>query len=115
MKKADLLLTLVACTVALPVLIPIAFLLHVRDQRHMQAAAGNTHCEGCGSILGAASLQRADAAWGQHVTALFRDQPGVRFRLMRRLKAMCAVCGAEYDFDTTLGAFFRLTQPLGFR
>ena len=105
MRQVAILATIVAVTIASPVLIPIAALLHLRDRRRMEAAARKARCESCGAILGVASLRRADAAWAEHVAALHRDRPGVRFRLVRDLWAMCATCDAEYGFDSASGVF----------
>jgi hypothetical protein len=108
MRQVILLLMVVAFLIACPVLIPIAFVLHARDQRRMRAAADRARCGRCGAILGAASMHRANTVWAERVAALYRDRPGIRLRLVRRLWALCAACGAEYDFDATLRIFSRL-------
>jgi hypothetical protein len=108
MRQAGLLLMIVAFVIASPVLIPIALILHARDQRRMQTAAATASCEHCGATLGTESLRRADAAWATHVSALQQARPTIRFRLVRRLWATCATCDAEYDFDATLRTFRRL-------
>jgi hypothetical protein len=107
MRRAAILLVVIAVVIASPVLIPIAAVLHARERRHMRAVVRETRCEGCGAILGDASLHRADAVWGEYVATLHRDQPGILFRLLRRLWAVCTVCGAEYDFDAARRAFLR--------
>jgi hypothetical protein len=35
--------------------------------------------------------------------ARMRDQPGMRFRLIRHLRATCVVYGAAYDFEALRG------------
>lgn len=111
MRQAGLLLMIVAFVFASPVLIPVAMVLHTRDQRRMEAAAGKARCKHCGTILGIPSLHRADAAWAAYVAKLHRDRPGIRFRLVRRLWAICVTCDAEYGYDTALRVFPRIREP----
>jgi hypothetical protein len=88
-----------------PILIPVVTMLHRRDQRRMLTAACNTHCSQCGAILGVASITRADATWAEHVAALEHERPTIRFRMVRRIWAICAECDSQYGFDTNLRAF----------
>jgi hypothetical protein len=94
-----------AIFVALPILIPVVGFLHRRDRRRMLTAACSSNCARCGAILGGASLDRADKAWAEHLAALQRDRPGIRFRLVRSVWAVCTACGARYSFDADIRTF----------
>ena len=85
--------------VGLPVLLPLAALLHVRDRRRRRLAAEAFACGSCGKTLGAAALARADAEWAEHMARLYREHPGYRFRLVRELDAVCTHCDAPYRYD----------------
>jgi hypothetical protein len=85
--------------ITFPVTIPIALLSWIWDRRRMQAVAGRTHCECCGATLGVASLRRADAEWTKRVAELQIGRPLMRLRMIRSLWAICAACGAGYDYD----------------
>jgi hypothetical protein len=105
------LLSLIAAVVLLllsPIIIPIAEWLHARVRRRMRAMAQNTPCERCGMTLGPASLDRADQEWAEHIAARRRENPGLRMRLHRRIRAICTACDARYGYDADLGAFDRL-------
>jgi hypothetical protein len=41
----------------------------------------------------------------EHLAALRRERPGMRFRLVRRIWAICTACGARYGFNAHLRAF----------
>jgi hypothetical protein len=82
-----------------PIAIPIAIVSWKRDRRRLQAVAAQTSCEHCGATLGLASLQSADLVWGKRVAALHAARPDMRFRMVRKLWAICATCGTEYDYD----------------
>ncbi len=97
--QASFLLIAALVVIASPVLIPVAFALHARDRRAMLAIAERTQCKLCGATLGAASLEQADREWAEHVAALHRDRPGIRFRLVRCLWAICAACGGRHGFN----------------
>ena len=64
-----------------PVLIPLACLLHERDDRRKHAAADRFRCLTCGEILGVGSVLLADCEWSRCIEQLMRDHPGVKFRL----------------------------------
>jgi hypothetical protein len=104
-RQASFVLIAVLVVIASPVLIPVALALHERERRAMRAIAETTRCKRCGATLGAASLEQADQAWADHVAALHRDHPGVRFRLLRGLWALCAVCAARYGFNAERRVF----------
>ena len=99
MRRLPLPLLVLIILIAFPVAVPIAIVSWVWNRRRMRAIAERTHCERCGAILGAASLHRADAEWTKRVAALRDARPTMRFRTVRSLWAICAACGAEYDYD----------------
>jgi len=109
-RQTRLVLTIIAVVAALPVLIPVAFLAHARDQRRMREAASRTACKRCGAMLGMPSQDRADAAWAAHVAKLFADHPPLRFRLKRDVWAICAVCGATYGYDDERRVFVPIPE-----
>ena len=95
------LLVLVVATVlivGLPVILPLAALLHVRDRRRRLATEGFA-CGQCGRVLGAAALARADADWAEHLARWYREHPGCAFRLVRELDAVCTRCDTPYRYD----------------
>jgi hypothetical protein len=83
-----------------PVLIPFAIVIaavsHKRYLRRLHAAAGQFACPACGEILGAEAIRLADAACGEYMQQFY--ERGVRPRVVRRLHAICARCGARYTF-----------------
>jgi hypothetical protein len=108
MRRIPLPIFVLLILFTLPVSVPIAIFLSKRDRRRMQAAALNARCVECGATLGLAALDRADKEWADHVAALQRDQPTMRFRLVRRVLARCSNCGAEYGFDARTRTFSRV-------
>jgi hypothetical protein len=107
MRRIPIPLLLLVVVIAFPVAVPIALVLHIRDKRRMQIVAERTHCECCGTTLSVASLRGADTAWSRRVAALQHAQPMMRFRLVRHVWAICAGCGAEYDYDAGSRTFHR--------
>ena len=74
----------------------------------MRAVAERTRCECCGAPLGVASLRRADTEWA--AAALQHARPIMRLRLICRVWATCAACGAEYDYDARAHTFLRVVR-----
>ena len=110
MHRMPIPLLLLLVVIAFPVAVPIALVLHIRDQRRMQSVAKMTRCECCGATLGVASLGRADTEWAKRAAALQREGQIMRLRLIRRLWAICAACGAEYDYDFRARTFHRIAR-----
>ena len=108
MRRVPIPLLVLIILIALPVAIPVAIVSWMLDRRRMQAVAQRTHCERCGATLGDASLHRADTEWAKRVAALLDAQPGMRLRMVRSLWAICAACGAEYDYDFRSRIFHRV-------
>jgi hypothetical protein len=113
MRRLPLPLIVLMILIASPVAIPIALLSWIWDQRRMRAAAERTRCESCGATLGAASLHRADTEWTKRAAALQAARPLTMFRMVRSLWAICAACGAEYDYDFRTRIFGRVAGSDG--
>jgi hypothetical protein len=96
---------------ALPVILPVAAILHARYRHRLRGAAEKTACTVCGAILGSEALDKADEFWRAHVAKLHRDNPGVRFRLVRLVHAICVRCSAEYTFRETTRSFHLRSRP----
>ena len=79
-----------------------------RDRRRMRVVAERTRCECCGAVSGVASLRGADTEWTRRVAALRHTQLMMRLRLIRHVWAICAACGAEYDYDAGAHTFHRV-------
>jgi hypothetical protein len=58
----------------------------------------------------AASLRRADTEWAKRAAALQHARPIMRLHLIRRVWAICAACGAEYDNDARAHTFLRVVR-----
>jgi len=110
MRRIPIPLLLLVVIIALPVAVPIAIVLHMRDQHRMRAVAGRTLCECCGAPLGVASLRRADTEWAKRAVALQYARPTMRLRLIRCVWAICAACGAEYDYDVRTHTLLRVVR-----
>jgi hypothetical protein len=110
MRRIPIPLLLLIVVIAFPVAIPIAIVLHMRDRRCIRAVAERTRCECCGAPLGVASLRRADAEWAKRAAALQHARLIMRLRLIRRVWAICAACGAEYDYDARTHTFLRVVR-----
>lgn len=110
MRRLPLPLLLLVILLAAPVAFPFAMVSWIRDHRRMRAVAEQTPCQNCGATLGAASLQRADAKWSKLVAAKLKARPDIRLRMVRKLWAICAACGAEYDYDFGSRTFHRATE-----
>ena len=62
----------------------------------MQAAARETLCVRCGSLLTNESLVHAANTWAAHVAQMQRDHPIALFRLVRPYNAICLACRQAY-------------------
>jgi hypothetical protein len=99
----------VGIVLALPVLIPLAFVRHYLDQHRLRVAAERAVCPACGVILGMEALHRADAYWRTYVAELHRNHPGVRFRLVRTVRAICGNCGVMLAYRGEPGTFIPIS------
>jgi hypothetical protein len=110
MRRIPIPLLLVIITIAFPVAVPIAIVLHMWDRRRMQVVAKRSRCECCGATLGVASLRRADTEWAKQAAALRHARLIMRLRLIRCVWATCGACGAEYGYDARAHTFHRLAR-----
>src|ERR1700741_4434169 len=109
MRRIPIPLLLPVIVIAFPVAVPIAIVLYIRDRRRMRVVAERTHCECCGATLGVASLRGADTEWTKRAAALQdAELTMMRLRLVRHVWAICAACGAEYDYDAGTHTFHRV-------
>ncbi len=99
---------MVAGTMLLPVLLPIAWMEQALEKRRMQVAARKTICVKCGCLLTDESLTRAVALWSAYMEKLQRDHPAVMFRVVRPSDAVCTACEQEYKWTSEMRVF----QPL---
>lgn len=103
--RVPLPLMVVATVVALPVLIPYAIGRYYLDRHRLRAAARRIACPACGCPLGVEAVREADECWRSHVKWLCREHPGIRFRLVRMVQAICVHCGARLSFHEDSGSF----------
>ena len=96
---------LVLGAVSLPVLLPVAALLHALDQYRMRAAARRAGCARCGHPLGQAALDRADEYWAEWWRDWHRAHPHSIPRVVRTVWAVCPACGARHGFDAARRVF----------
>ncbi len=59
---------------------------------------------------GVASLRRAETEWAKQAAALRHERLMMRHRLIRRVWATCAACGAEYGYDARAHTFHRFAR-----
>ena len=96
---------MVAGTLLLPVLLPVAWMQHASEKRRMQAAARQTTCMKCGGLLTDESLTRAVNLWAARMAKLQRDHPTTRFRVVCPCDAVCIACGQEYKWKSEMRVF----------
>ena len=96
---------LVVLMISLPVTLPLVAVLHAREMRRRRLAVENFACAVCGNVLGEPALARADTVWAGYIERLCREKPGYRFRLVRRVHAVCTRCGAGYEYDDSQRVF----------
>jgi DNA-directed RNA polymerase subunit RPC12/RpoP len=93
-----LLLFVVAFLITIPVWLPCVFVWRAMHKLRLRKAANRFVCVNCGKTLGVEALRLADREWGEYVQKLMHDNPGVKFRLVRTLDAICPACGTRYSF-----------------
>ena len=99
---------LILLIVLLPMIIPVVALLDFIYRKRLKAAACTFACLSCGGILGLESIRLADETWAKRLRELQEKSPGIRFRLVRHLHAICPACGACYAFLKGERTFRRL-------
>jgi ribosomal protein L40E len=91
-------LVVIATMIALPALIPLVVVQRSLYKRRFRVAAKSQACLSCGAVLGIEALHEADERWRARLAELHRNHPGVRFRLVRLIRAICVRCGASFTF-----------------
>jgi hypothetical protein len=90
----------VGCVLLSPIIVPYFLIGNAFADRRRKRDAENFRCAQCGSFLGRASIAKADEYWREHVRELHKRFPGSRFRLVRKVWAICTECGARYNYRT---------------
>lgn len=85
--------------VALPVLLPWAFITHGLNKRRLLKAAQKTDCPICDTRLGEKSFDLANTVRSREIAELQRANPGVKFRLARMYDLICTNCNTRLKFD----------------
>ena len=98
-------LAVVVVLVSMPVAIPVAFIQHGLTERRKRRRVETARCARCTAILGATALTRSDADWTAHWDKLHRENPGVKFRMVRPCQATCTACGFWHRYDEQADAF----------
>ena len=91
--------------VSFPVAFPVAMIQHGRIERRKKRRVLRASCARCQAVLGSAALERANAEWSAYLERLFRENPGIRFRLVREVDAVCVPCGQPHHYDEASDAF----------
>jgi hypothetical protein len=82
----------------LPLLLPIAIVQNRMRDRRILREVSQFVCVSCGTRLGVEALRLADERWRTIVADLHAKSPGMRFRLVRDVDAVCPCCGREYQY-----------------
>jgi hypothetical protein len=80
----------------LPLLFPIAIIQNWMRNRRLLQQVRHFVCVACGTRLGVEAIRLADERWRKVVADLHAKSPGMRFRLVRDIDAVCPCCGREY-------------------
>jgi hypothetical protein len=97
-KKSWLALALMGVILLLPLILPVAFVLHAIYLHRLRSAASRFACIACGQVLGKESLRLADAEWAKRMQEMRIKYPGVMLRVVRDVHAICSKCGKQYRF-----------------
>jgi hypothetical protein len=82
----------------LPLILPTAIALHAIYRHRLRSAASRFVCIACGQVLGKESLRLSDIDWAQQMEEMRIRHPGVKFRVVRNVHAICSKCGKQYRF-----------------
>jgi methionyl-tRNA synthetase len=91
-----------------PILIPIALMQHSWEEKQKKKIVEQTRCIRCGNYLGVNSMELADQKWEKYIQKRQKENPGVRFRTLRLVHAICVSCGTEYFFRENEKRFIHL-------
>ena len=96
---------MVLLLLALPLILPFLALDQKLTRRRQLLALAGRPCAVCTSSLDYRALDFADALWASRVAAMRAEHPGMRFRLVRHLHAVCPACDAEYEWNGACRSF----------
>ncbi len=99
-RRFKTIVIIVGCILLSPIIVPYFLIENAFADRRRKRDAENFRCAQCGTVLGRASIAKADEYWCDHVRELHKRFLGSRFRLVRNVWAICAKCGARYDYRT---------------
>lgn len=91
-----------AFLVLLPLLVPVAVTQNWIRTRRILNLACNSDCVACGARLGAEAIHRANERWKTIVANVRAKSPGMRFRLVCDIDAICPSCGQGYAYQETV-------------
>ena len=74
-----------------------------RDFAKARKLLADMTCPNCNAPFGQDTVANAEAAWKAHVAELWRNNPGVRFRLVCLWFVTCPKCGWTGDFSPDSG------------
>ena len=109
MNKVWVALLAIVFVLFLPLIVLAASVSHGVYLRRLRATANRFRCASCGQILGRSSIQLADEAWARRMREFAILHPGVRFRVVRNLHAICPECGKQYQFVEKIRTFVEFT------
>ena len=94
----------------LPVIAPVGTVISFFHRRRMLRIAEITNCSACGICLGPAATRLSDERCRQEAIERRKKFPGVIFRIIRDVHAICPACGAELTWFAASRSF-RLKEP----
>jgi hypothetical protein len=100
-SKVGIVLFAVLFLVLLPLLLPVAALQVQISNRRLLKLVREFVCVACGARLGEESVRLARERWNATVAELHAKSPGIKFRLVRDIDAVCPSCGHEYTYRDT--------------
>ena len=90
MKRTWLTLAVAGLILLLPLILPVAFALHAIYLHRLRSAASRLVYTSCGQVLGRESLQLADTEWAKRMQEMRIKYPGIKFRVVRLVPAICS-------------------------
>jgi hypothetical protein len=71
----------------------------------MRSVAECTSCTRCGTLLTVDAMKLADVIEGSKLAEMQKKYPGLIFRRVRKVFAICTKCRAEFTWNDTSGKF----------
>lgn len=97
-SKVGFALFAVLFLVLLPLLLPVAAVQAGISNRRRLKLVREFVCVACGARLGEESVRLGHERWHATVVALHPKSPGIKFRLVCDIDAVCPSCGHEYTY-----------------